>query len=279
MSRSSDRDDRDESVEEQRGDPVDRPQSGSASPGSAASANGEYSADQGENHAGTDRESPQPLYVSHERPTLPSRSRQRVNVRGRTIHISAAERVLMTEIGTFRTLAVSDLVQYRYGNDPAKLRQDLVNLKAQNLVRQRRVMAGRGREKFSVLTLTKQGKHFLQKESAGPSGQIFYADFVKPHKKFRAAAPEERPALQALDTMLGQAPEGASAEDLQNIVYEAGKSNGYTKETLRSWFQAIYEVLLGSSQGPRFGSFVALYGVAETRALIEKGLSGKLLTA
>lgn len=182
MSRSSARDDRDESLEEQRGDPVDRPQSGSASPGSAASASGEYTAEQAENHAGTDRESPQTLYVSHERPTLPSRSRERVIVRGRTIHVSAAERVLMTEIGTFRTLAISDLVQYRYGNDPAKLRQDLVNLKAQNLVRQRRVMAGKGREKFSVLTLTKQGKHFLQKESAGPSGQMFYADFVKPRE-------------------------------------------------------------------------------------------------
>jgi hypothetical protein len=87
----------------------------------------------------------------------------------------------MTEIGTFRTLAVSDLVQYRYGNDPAKLRQDLVNLKAQKLVRQRRVMAGKGREKFTVLTLTKQGKHFLQKEFPG-ARQAFYADLVKPRE-------------------------------------------------------------------------------------------------
>lgn len=107
----------------------------------------------------------------------------------------------------------------------------------------------------------------------------YYADFVKPEKKFRQPAAEERGALQALDTLLGQAPANATAEELQNIVYEAGKSNGYTKETLRSWFQAIYEVLLGSSQGPRFGSFIALYGVPETRALIAKGLSGKLASA
>jgi hypothetical protein len=182
MSRNSDRDDRDEPVEEQRGEPVDRSQSRSASSESAASANGEYASEQDDNHPGTGRESPQTLHLPHERPTLPSRSRERVVLRGRNIHVSAAERVLMTEIGTFRTLAVSDLIQYRYGNDLAKLRQDLVNLKAQKLVRQRRVMAGKGREKFTVLTLTKQGKHFLQKESAGPSGQIFYADFVKPRE-------------------------------------------------------------------------------------------------
>ena len=104
----------------------------------------------------------------------------------------------------------------------------------------------------------------------------YYADFVRPDKKFRTATSGERAALQALDTALARAPAGASAEELQNIVYEAGKANGYTKETLRSWFQAIYEVLLGSSQGPRFGSFIALYGVPETRVLIAKGLSGKL---
>ena len=101
----------------------------------------------------------------------------------------------------------------------------------------------------------------------------YYDDFVKPEKKFRPVAPEERAALQALHDALGKMPTTATAEELQNLVYDAGKSNGYTKETLRSWFQAIYEVLLGSSQGPRFGSFIALYGIAETRALIEKALA------
>ena len=101
----------------------------------------------------------------------------------------------------------------------------------------------------------------------------YYDDFVKPEKKFRPAAPEERAALQALHDALGGIPPTATAEELQNVVYDAGKSNGYTKETLRSWFQAIYEVLLGSSQGPRFGSFIALYGIAETRALIAKALA------
>ncbi len=105
----------------------------------------------------------------------------------------------------------------------------------------------------------------------------YYDDFVKPAKVFRAPTEAERAALEALDRMLADAPANATAEELQDIVYEAGKSNGYTKETLRQWFQAIYEVLLGSSQGPRFGSFIALYGVGNTRALIAKGLAGDLL--
>ena len=66
----------------------------------------------------------------------------------------------------------------------------------------------------------------------------------------------------------------ADAETLQNIIYEVGKTHAF--ENLRDWFKAIYEVLLGASQGPRFGGFVALYGVAETVALIDKGLAGEL---
>jgi lysyl-tRNA synthetase, class I len=104
----------------------------------------------------------------------------------------------------------------------------------------------------------------------------YYRDFIKPKKVYRRATAEEAVALSALDRLLAEAPAGANGAALQDIVYEAGKSNGYTKETLRSWFQAIYEVLLGQSQGPRFGGFIELYGVPETRALIEKGLAGTL---
>jgi lysyl-tRNA synthetase class 1 len=106
----------------------------------------------------------------------------------------------------------------------------------------------------------------------------YYDAFVKPEKRFRSPTPEERIALEALDAALASAPAGASAEDLQNIVYEAGKANGFA-DKLRQWFQAIYEVLLGQSQGPRFGSFIELYGVAETRALIARALKGELATA
>ncbi len=105
----------------------------------------------------------------------------------------------------------------------------------------------------------------------------YYRDFIKPKKIYRKATTEEAVALQALDTLLATAPVSASAAALQDLVYQAGKENGYTKETLRSWFQAIYEVLFGQTQGPRFGGFVELYGVPETRSLIAKGLAGKLV--
>ncbi|MEQ8823296.1 MAG: lysine--tRNA ligase [Filomicrobium sp.] len=104
----------------------------------------------------------------------------------------------------------------------------------------------------------------------------YYEDFVAPTKKFRLPSDQERQALEALSTALSDAPADANGADLQNIVFEAGKSNGYTKENLREWFKAIYEVLLGSSQGPRFGSFIELYGVENTQALITKGLKGEL---
>ncbi len=62
-----------------------------------------------------------------------------------------------------------------------------------------------------------------------------------------------------------------SAEDIQNIVYEVGKAGGF--DSLRDWFKALYETLLGSSQGPRMGSFIALYGVANSRKLIAEALA------
>ncbi len=104
----------------------------------------------------------------------------------------------------------------------------------------------------------------------------YYDDFVKPKKTFRAPSEQERLALEALSAALADVPPDADAKTLQNIVFEAGKSNGFA-DNLRDWFKAIYEVLLGSSQGPRFGSFIELYGVEETRALIEQGLSGALV--
>jgi lysyl-tRNA synthetase class 1 len=106
----------------------------------------------------------------------------------------------------------------------------------------------------------------------------YYDDFVKPTKRFRAPTDKERAALLALDQALAKAAPGATAEELQNIVYETGKAHGFT-DNLRAWFQAIYEVLLGQSQGPRFGSFIELYGISETRELIGKALRGELIAA
>jgi lysyl-tRNA synthetase class 1 len=103
----------------------------------------------------------------------------------------------------------------------------------------------------------------------------YYRDFVKPEKTYRLPTDMERRALQELSDELGKAPPGAGAEELQNIVYAVGKAHAF--EPLRAWFAALYEVLLGQSQGPRFGGFIELYGVEQTRALIHKALAGELV--
>jgi lysyl-tRNA synthetase class 1 len=102
----------------------------------------------------------------------------------------------------------------------------------------------------------------------------YYEDFVKPSKRFRAPDAKERAAMQDLAARLRALPAGADAESIQNEVFEVGKAAGF--EPLRAWFGALYEVLLGQSQGPRFGSFVAIFGVERTLQLIDKALAGEL---
>ncbi|WP_225204593.1 lysine--tRNA ligase [Novosphingobium huizhouense] len=99
-------------------------------------------------------------------------------------------------------------------------------------------------------------------------------DFVAPTLRRRKPEENEARALAALDEELAATSDDATAELLQNIVYEIGKDPHYGFETLRDWFKALYETLLGSSAGPRMGSFIALYGIANTRALIAEALEG-----
>ena len=96
-------------------------------------------------------------------------------------------------------------------------------------------------------------------------------DFVAPTLKRRAPEGIEVGALTRLDADLAALPAEASAEDIQTIVYEIGKTAGF--EGLRDWFKALYETLLGSAQGPRMGSFIKLYGIANTRRLIAEALA------
>jgi lysyl-tRNA synthetase class 1 len=105
----------------------------------------------------------------------------------------------------------------------------------------------------------------------------YYEDFVKPSKTFRAPDARERAAMEALVAKLKALPAGADAEAIQNEVFEVGKDAGF--EPLRGWFSALYEVLLGQSQGPRFGSFTAIFGVERTIQLIERALAGELIAA
>ena len=116
----------------------------------------------------------------------------------------------------------------------------------------------------------------------------YYRDFVRPQKQYRAPTDEEAAALRDLSETLAEHEGSTNPEGLQAIVYEVGRRHfpdlsGKAKSpdgrpgVSKTWFASIYNVLFGEAQGPRFGSFIALYGVAGTRALIEKALSGALV--
>src|SRR6056297_363682 len=101
----------------------------------------------------------------------------------------------------------------------------------------------------------------------------YYRDFVKPAKTYRAPDAKERAAMEDLRDRLKAWEGGQDPEELQSMVFAVGKAHGF--EPLRDWFKALYEVLLGASQGPRFGGFIALYGIAESISLIDAALAGE----
>ena len=102
----------------------------------------------------------------------------------------------------------------------------------------------------------------------------YFNDFVKPNRVYRAPTEAEREALVALRDALAAYDGPVEDEALQSLVYAVGRDRF---DPLRGWFTALYEVLLGASQGPRFGGFIALYGIEETVALIDKALAGELV--
>ncbi|MBW4090738.1 MAG: lysine--tRNA ligase [Proteobacteria bacterium] len=99
----------------------------------------------------------------------------------------------------------------------------------------------------------------------------YYRDFVRPAKRHRQPDATERAALADLAETLKGLDVGTNAETIQNAVFEVGKRHAFPE--LRAWFGCLYQVLLGQAEGPRFGGFVALYGITETVALIEAALA------
>ena len=98
----------------------------------------------------------------------------------------------------------------------------------------------------------------------------YFRDFVKATLQRRAPDETEAAALRELDGKLAELSPDASAEDIQNLVFEVGKAHPFP--SLRDWFKTLYETLLGTSQGPRMGSFIALYGIENSRRLIAEAL-------
>jgi lysyl-tRNA synthetase class 1 len=115
----------------------------------------------------------------------------------------------------------------------------------------------------------------------------YFEDFVRPSKVYRAPDAAERQALEALSQALAALPSDADGEAIQNAALNVARRIGRYQDPSKqspeggpgvsvAFFQMIYEVLIGQERGPRFGSFAALYGIAETRALISAALSGRL---
>ncbi len=100
---------------------------------------------------------------------------------------------------------------------------------------------------------------------------VYYENFVKPHKNYRAPTDKEAAALESLIQELDKLDDLQPASDYQNAVFAVGNAQGY--DNLRDWFGALYEILLGQKQGPRMGSFIALYGRQKTIDLIHMVLS------
>jgi lysyl-tRNA synthetase class 1 len=103
----------------------------------------------------------------------------------------------------------------------------------------------------------------------------YYQDMVRPYKTYRLADTAEADHLEALKSQLAALADDSGAEDIQSVVYATGKAAEY--ENLRDWFKCLYEVLLGQSEGPRMGSFFALYGREKSIQLIEDALASKLV--
>ena len=115
----------------------------------------------------------------------------------------------------------------------------------------------------------------------------YFEDFVRPAKVFRAPDDLERQALETLDAKLAALPADADAAAIQDAVLDVARPIQRYQDASKKgpdggpgvsveWFQALYQILLGQERGPRFGSFAALYGIGETRALIRAALDGTL---
>ena len=112
----------------------------------------------------------------------------------------------------------------------------------------------------------------------------YFTDFVKPKKQYRPPTEDERVALADLSAALALLPEDASPEAIQHKVYDVGRRDPYktvqkdgSPGVAQSWFNMLYQVLLGEQRGPRFGSFAALYGIGNTRELIGRAVKGELV--
>ena len=100
----------------------------------------------------------------------------------------------------------------------------------------------------------------------------YFNDVIKQNKKYKKPNNLEKTALEALVSTLEKCNDSMEPEEIQTLIYAAGKENGY-KDNLRDWFKLIYEVVFGDINGPRMGFFISFFGVNETKDLIKKKIN------
>ncbi len=100
----------------------------------------------------------------------------------------------------------------------------------------------------------------------------YYNDIIKQNKKYKKPNNLEKKALIALVSTLEKCNDSMEPEEIQTLIYAAGKENGY-KDNLRDWFKLIYEVVFGDINGPRMGFFISFFGVNETKDLIKNKIN------
>jgi lysyl-tRNA synthetase class 1 len=111
----------------------------------------------------------------------------------------------------------------------------------------------------------------------------YFRDFVLPEKRFREPTDDERKALSDLRDALSNLSAGSTAEEIQDVLYDVGRRPPFLDEKKKAkdgkpgvsldWFNMLYQVLLGQEKGPRFGSFVAMYGLKNTVDMIDGALA------
>ena len=103
----------------------------------------------------------------------------------------------------------------------------------------------------------------------------YYNDFIHPYKQYKKPNEKEIIALKELVERLSNIKDNTDDQSIQYEIYETGKSNNY--KNLKEWFVSLYEILLGQKEGPRMGTFIAIYGCNETIDLIHTAIEGKLI--
>ena len=102
----------------------------------------------------------------------------------------------------------------------------------------------------------------------------YYHDFIQPIKQYNTPDEHDLILLMELNAHIKimKLQKDITAEKIQNLIFRLVKKNA--KET-RDCFQAIYKILLGTSTGPKLGSFFYLYSINKIQKLIRQRLQLK----